>query len=121
MMVDIDNNQDILDSRDIITRIDELEAEGLGGPLGVEDQEELETLQGVAKDAEGSPDWVYGEALIRDSYFQEYAQELAEDCGMVDGTAKWPMSCLDWAAAAEELKADYSDIDYDGITYWIRA
>ena len=71
--------------------------------------------------AEGSPDWEHGETLIRDSYFEEYAQELAESCGMVNASAQWPARCIDWEQAASELKMDYMSVDFDGIEYWIRA
>jgi hypothetical protein len=30
------------------------------------------------------------------------------------------MSCIDWDQAARELQVDYFDVDFDGVTYWIR-
>ena len=32
----------------------------------------------------------------------------------------WPNTCIDWDQAAGELKMDYSAVDFDGVTYWIR-
>ena len=74
-----------------------------------------------------APDWEHGEILIRDSYFKEYAQELAEDCAPFprnspEGKAleMWPYRCIDWDQAARELQMDYTSVDFDGVTYWIR-
>ena len=133
-MADVNNTQDVLDSRDVIARIDELSDELDGGAIddetstfmvdGVdcdEEHEELEALKALAEEASGSPDWQYGETLIRDSYFTEYAEELANDIGAVDANAQWPMSFIDWDAAAEALKQDYMSVDFDGVEYWIRA
>ena len=112
------NQDDVIDSRDIIARIAELE--GLD-TLDSEETAELATLKALADEAEGyAPDWTHGETLIRDSYFQTYAQELAEDCGMLKDTSSWPGRCIDWEQAARELQMDYTAVDVDGITYWIR-
>lgn len=65
-------------------------------------------------------DWQH-EVLISESYFKEYAQELAEDIGAVNRNADWPNNCIDWDAAAEQLKMDYTEVDFDGKAYWIRS
>lgn len=83
--------------------------------------EELNALKALAEEGGGSPDWGHGEALIRDSYFERYAQELAEDCGMLKDTDSWPNRCIDWEKAADELKQDYFSVDFDGVDYWIRS
>ena len=81
-----------------------------------ENQEELEELRTLRDEI---PEWRYGEALINDDYFVEYAQDLAEDLGM-DRNQPWPYSCIDWDAAADALKTDYSSCEYQGETYWFR-
>lgn len=35
-----------------------------------------------------------------------YAQQIAEDCGMIDDCAKWPHSCIDWDEAWRMLAMD---------------
>lgn len=146
----IDNTQDILDSRDIIARIEELESELMDardhyGVLWDEDDEkqsqcsrdqyvadsmaeyhadeiaELASLKHLAEQAESSSDWIYGEALIRESYFTDYARDLAEDIGAIDENATWPHTFIDWDAAAEALKQDYTSVDFDGVEYLIRS
>ena len=135
---DISNSDDIIDSRDVIARIDELEsmmedAKGdwdgsseLDKPKAIAEFEEeywheLESLRKLRDDADHSPDWKYGESLIRDSYFKDYAIDLADDIGAIPKDAGWPSRCIDWDQAASELQMDYSSVEFDGVTYWIRS
>ena len=81
----------------------------------------LDVLKQFASEAEGyADDWHYGAQLIRDSYFQRYAMERAEDTGAIPDDASWPVTCIDWEQAALELQVDYSAIDLKGVTYWVR-
>ena len=126
-----DNFDAVIDSRDVIARIEELEGEVLNDD-GVIDHSnedadyrdkcgELAALQALADEASGyAADWPHGETLIRDSYFKAYAMELADDIGAIDNNASWPLTCIDWDQAARELQMDYSAVDFDGVTYWIR-
>lgn len=130
----IDNTQGYIDSRDVITRIKQLSAIRQPGPVpyGVlEDEDyltdqdslfaELSLLEKLEGDCAGVPDWEYGATLIRDYDFEDYARELADDIGAIDSEAGWPLSYIDWPAAARALQIDYIDVDFDGVTYWVRA
>ena len=79
-------------------------------------------LDEFVTEAEGyaNGDWHHGTTLIADDYFETYAREYAEDIGAIDKKAKWPNTRIDWEAAAEDLKADYSCVTWDGNDYWIR-
>lgn len=112
----ISNTQVTIDSRDIIARINYLT-----GTEDEEEQAELKALEALAEEAQGSPDWKYGATLIHEGYFEEYAQELAEDIGAMGNQTEWPLYCIDWEWAASELKMDYMDVDFDDVTYYIRA
>lgn len=124
----MDNSEDIIDSRDVIERLAELaeraEAERDSNdayePLDDDEREELESLTKLADQGEDVEDWALGVALIRDSYFTEYAQELADDIGAIEGADRWPNYCIDWERAAKELQMDYMSVDFDGVTYWVR-
>jgi hypothetical protein len=124
-MSTVDKYQDIIDSRDVDSRIEELEAERdaaaeAGNPGDFTDGE-LARLTALRDDVAGyAPDWQYGCTLIRDSYFKDYAQELAEDIGALEKDLKWPHTCIDWDQAARELRMDYSSAELDGVTYWFR-
>lgn len=117
------NMDDVVDMRDVTERYEELEdAEDLEEDEIVErDQFEelLNSLKGYGGDHQWRGDWYPG-SLIRDSYFQDYAEELADDIGAIDRNANWPCNCIDWERAARELQVDYSQVDWDGVTYWYR-
>ena len=133
----VDLSADYIYVRDIIARVLELRDdrdeynEKMGSPDawdGVPDgePEELAMLEGILAelagyggDEEFDGDWYPGE-LVADSYFQEYAQNLAEECDMVDTSARGPMTCIDWEQAARELQMDYSSILIHDSTYWYR-
>jgi hypothetical protein len=125
---DLDLTADIIDVRDIIARIEELEQEQPDDDAardwtGAQELADLialmSELEGMGGDEQWQGDW-YPVTLIRDSYFQTYAQELAEDIGAVKADAQWPHTCIDWEQAARELRYDYSSVDIDGVTYWTR-
>lgn len=86
-----------------------------------ENGEELSELLALAEQCEGYGDWSHGETLILESHFEDYAQELAEDIGAVNKDAKWPNNHIDWEAAADELKQDYTEVDFGGETYLMRS
>ena len=155
------NTDDVIDSREVIARIEELESErdGLQTNMAeacmgaeqlragddadtseVEEAEvcaqsardalrawdegsggELHVLKALADEGERLADWAHGETLVRDSHFQTYAQELADDLGLIPSDAGWPSTCIDWEQAARELKMDYTSVEFDGVTYWGRS
>ena|ERR1700694_284523 len=93
-----------------------------------DDWTEYRALKALAEEASGSPDWEHGEALIRDSHFTDYAEQLAEDCCPFPSNSSeakllnsWPYRCIDWEKAARELRFDYFEVDFDGVTYLIRS
>jgi hypothetical protein len=155
------NSDDIIDSRDIIERIEELQSERADLESAVEsasltladaldpssalatDKDEIEALQENLKDAreylkdwdgadelkallalqeeaEGyAEDWHHGTPLVRESYFMEYCQEMLEDMG--DLPKNFPSYIvIDWDATADNLKMDYTEVDFDGVAYLVR-
>ena len=127
---EISNFDDIIDLREIHERIEELEEEGHGEGEG-HDQESDEAIElrrtlafseeckGNGGDEKWRGEW-YPLTAIRDSYFKDYAQELAEDIGAIPAGLGWPCTCIDWDQAARELQMDYTAVEFDGITYWVR-
>lgn len=127
-MRDISNSADIIDSREVVERIEELtserdyfepEGDETWADANPDDAEELAALEALAEEGEGAADWNHGATLIRDDYFEQYARSYADDIGAYNPSATWPLNHIDWKAAAEELQAGYFNVDYDGVTYWI--
>lgn len=141
---------DILDTRDLNKRLNELEDER-------EDLEDAITiLKDEAKDCDADLDDEYSDLIVDaiealkewdDEYKEEldelYAMrneipewqngtgliaeedfaEYAEGLADLSGTQiqQWPFNHIDWEAAADELQSDYLLIDYQGITYLYRS
>ena len=130
------NSDDVIDSRDVIERLEELEATKEAFEATEEhitwesvepdEAEELKSLTAFASEAEGySDDWLHGATLIRDSHFRDYIEELINDCYELPkafNSGEWPYRHmkLDYEAAAEEAQSDYTSVDFDDVTYWVR-
>lgn len=151
------NSDDVIDSRDIIERMEELESErqDLVDTLdnlwtdinAIEDDtsdirksliaaetdaetalrdwdndsaDELKALQALAQEGEDcAADWIHGTTLIRESYFTDYCEELVSDIG--DMPRNIPSYIvIDWEATAHNIRVDYTEIDFDGVTYLVR-
>ena len=134
-------SDDIIDSRDVIARIDELTDERSDLQSAIDDAEsdesrdaavtaladwtadygdELAALESLADEAGDGADWTHGETLIRDSYFTDYARELLEDCDALPANLPGYI-VIDWDATAANIQVDYTPITFDGIPYWIRS
>tara|TARA_Y100000034_G_C6858259_1_gene390308 strand:- start:1079 stop:1438 length:360 start_codon:yes stop_codon:yes gene_type:complete len=118
MTNEISNTEDMIDSRDIIARIAELVDDE---DRDEDETQELEALQALEQEAEDCCEWNDGEALIADHHFEKHAQELAEDIGAINGAESWPLNHIDWEGACRDLKFDYTQVDFDGATYWVRS
>lgn len=131
------NTDNVIDSRDIIERITELESilrgeyEELDTPLSFDewiavtifehDTEGYEYKILIALDEECeqyADDWEHGVSLIHESYFKAYQDELIQDC------FELPKELPFWMKITynyDALKQDYTEIDLSGETYFIRS
>lgn len=80
-----------------------------------EELDELETLENEISD------FRHGETMIPENDFEDYARQLAEDIGAIPDDAQWPCTCIDWEWAARELAMDYSMVEYQGESYYVRS
>ena len=65
-------------------------------------------------------DWRYGETLIPEEDFVDYCQELLEDIGVLPKDLPYYL-VIDMEATAENLKADFVEVEYLGNTYLVRS
>lgn len=99
----ITNTQNIINSRDLFTRINRLRQE-LNYRFSEEYLQELKALTAFEKNMEpvaSNSTYEPGADLIRDSYFEEYQRGM----GKPD--------------AAASRKAAFSPVDFDGVIYWL--
>jgi hypothetical protein len=143
MSREISNSDDIIDSRDVIKRIEELEderqdlvdaLEGVGEDAEAKEAatealdewdddngDELKSLKALAEEGENcGGDWAYGATLIRETYFVEYCIQMVQDIGDLPKDIPGYLE-IDWDKTADNLRQDYSEVDYDGETYLIRS
>ena len=129
----LDLTANLIDTRDIIARYEELcdsvtdEGDSDAAVAKCEENaDEVDTLRAILSDLAGNGgdeqwegEWYPGQ-LVRGSHFKRYAMELAEDTGMIDETASWPHTCIDWEKAARELQMDYTSAEIEGATYYFQ-
>ncbi len=148
MSATISNDDNRIDAGDVIARLEalkksqqeiEAELETLKRPASndvntrietlKENQQdiaaELEALESLVEETRAYTEWRKDTVLIRDSYFTDYAQDLAKKtvCLPKDDLSlswdMWPLSCINWERAARQLQTDYSPVEFDGVTYWV--
>src|ERR1017187_919831 len=142
MTREISNSEDVMDSRDVMERLDELEMErqdlvdAVQSAGEAEDFEsskvslelwdedygdELKSLKSLAEEGENlTREWRDGTTLIRESYWVEYVEDLCKDIG--DMPREIPhYIVIDWESTADNIAVDYSTLDFDGVTYYIRS
>jgi hypothetical protein len=129
---EISNSDDYIDVRDVIARFEELETEKEtvreehgAADVGWDNRDEFNNLRSLLddlKDNGGDEQWRgdwYPITLIRDTYFVEAMRELVEDIG--DFPKGFPSYIeVDWDKTADNLRADYGSVEFDGRTYWYR-
>jgi len=147
----ISNSEDVIDSRDVIARIEELEEEKSEFILNesnideekspswedvadanaeaeskwdeTDEGQELKTLLAFAEQVENySRDWKYGAILIRDSYFDaDWAENEMVECGYLNNDLPYILrSNINFEGIKDDLQMDYTSVEFDGVTYWIR-
>lgn len=122
------SREDVFDARDLVERLEEIEAEILDDEGAVaEDADEdlrdernklIELIDEI--DRYSGDGTRYGTPLIAEWAFEDYARQLAEDIGAIDRDAGWPSGFIDWKRAAEALQQDYTSIDILGQEFWYR-
>ena len=121
---DADEHSDLAILQTALDAAEEAHAEAIEAlaEWDTDNKAELDSLEALNSEGEDcASDWTHGETMIRESYFQDYAQELAEDIGAIPEGSKWPLTCIDWEQAARELQMDYSTINFDGVDYYVRS
>ncbi len=120
----LDLAADIIDVRDIIARVEELEPQvdtiGEGEHIAEWNilTRLLYELKGYGGDEQWRGDW-YPVTLIDDAYFVDYVQDMLADCGEVPRDLPHYIE-IDWRATARNVQTDYSSVEIDGRTYWYR-
>lgn len=65
-------------------------------------------------------EFTYGCTLIEEDDFEDYVRELLVDCGYISKDFPHWIE-IDWEATSENVKQDYSELEYKGETYYFRS
>lgn len=124
----LDLTADTIDVRDIIARVEELDAEiDATEPTALNNEtiqersallEILAELVGNGGDEKWRGDW-YPVTLISERTFEDHVRELLEDCGTIPKDLPWFVA-IDWETTAQHIQGDYTPVEIDGSTYWYR-
>jgi hypothetical protein len=129
----LDLTADMIDVRDIIARVEDLESVIDTAPEDniwtLEEQAEanrerialeaiLDELKGYGGDEQWRGDW-YPVTLIRGRYFTDYVRELLEDCGDVPRNLPHYIA-IDWETTARNVRTDYTPVLIESVAYWYR-
>jgi len=130
---------DVLDSRDVIETIDQLESElkflveyhKEQLELKMEGAErtasDIKSLKSQIKPLRAFADafidmigsaWYDGVSLVNDDYFIEYTKEYSDNIGKTSDDDSWPFTHIDWNSAADALQYYFSSVDVDEHKYW---
>jgi hypothetical protein len=62
-----------------------------------------------------------GTTLIKESDFEEYCEDFLEDCGYFPKDfPQWIKNNIDWSGLADDMRQDYSEVEFRGINYLYR-
>lgn len=111
-MTTINYGADYLDPSELLKRLEELRE--MDNESEEFDQEEFDTLndaEEALREAEQNCS-----QLIHEFDFQDYCQELCEDCEPCLEEVPWYI-VIDWEATADNMRIDYSSVEIYGDTY----
>lgn len=114
--------ENVIDSRDVIARIEELETDrelALADGQDFDDQDELDALIELREQCEDYGDWRHGETLVAWSYWEEYVRQMCEDIGDIPRNIP-DYIVIDWLATSDNIAQDYTEVTFDGESYYIR-
>lgn len=63
----------------------------------------------------------YGTTLIEEDEFEDYCRDLVEDCYDLRDVPEFIKNNIDWDGVASDLSVDYSEVNYQGESYLVRA
>lgn len=124
---------DYFDSRDVVTRIIDINKELHTIHLGASEKAALRlerlVLHALLEELEDDMPTSLGEPISADvncgvqgfaeHYAQEYAEEYAYETGAVE-RGSWVERYVNWEKATDDVKGDYTEVEILGHTFYLR-
>jgi chromosome segregation ATPase len=95
----------------------EADLEAAKDAFGSDEQDELNELENLESEIS---EFRSGETMIPVNDFEEYTQEMLEDCGDIPKNLPGYI-VIDWEQTANNIKVDYTEVTYQGEEYLVRA
>ena len=121
-MSEYEGHSDIIYVDALESRIDRLNVLKLDLDLNEDGELELEALtqfrEDVISECGGDAAWNESSGFIADTYFDAYVNNDME--GMYGSEVINALDrFLDWGAIKDEYMSRFTEIDFDGVTYWV--
>lgn len=110
-------DDNVVSSMDIIFRIEELIDRD---DLDENETAELAALQKFQNDYDHVTEWQYGALFIAEEYFTEYVKDILNDCGTIPRDLP-DYVAINWEETADNLKCDYDEAEFNGVSYYVRS
>ena len=138
-----------IDTRDLIEKIEELKQQVLDSFLETFEHyaDQTDTFEDILFEEEEIQNWKedwldeiddicqiekvedevgdefeHGCTLIDEDDFEEYVKDLVSDCGELPiNLPQYIADNIDWSGVADDLRVDYSEVEYQGINYLFRS
>lgn len=82
-------------------------------------EDELKEIEEIDTIEDNCSEFTYGETLIADFYFEDYCRDFCEEVGYI--SKDFPSFIeIDWDATANNMRQDYTEAEYQGTTYFFR-
>lgn len=84
-------------------------------------EDELKQIEEIDTIENECSEFSFGETLIDEDDFEEYCEDFVNDCYGLRDIPQLIKNNIDWAGIADDMKQDYSEIEYQGNTYLYRS
>jgi len=111
-------DDNVVSSLDIIFRIEELECLSSDCNITEDEITELCALKAFESKYDFVTEWQYGADFIAEEYFTEYVKDMLEGCGTIPRDLP-DYVAIDWEETADNLKVDYTDAEFNGVSYYV--
>lgn len=119
-MFEISATDDMIDSRNVNERFDELSYADDHDFIDDDEKAELKALAGLMLIGIDMEEWDSGVVLVHSTYFVDYVKSLKEETEpeVFDAMPDWVKANLDWDGIAEDMRSDFTVIEWQGETFY---
>jgi hypothetical protein len=90
----------------------------LEGSPDVSEQDELHELKRFRYQVTAGKNFAQCQPFIREDHFEDHTRDVAEENGLICDS--WPLRCINWTKAADELRSAYTCAELAGRTFYFR-